>query len=53
MKKIFKKIDHKSEASGTSKEPCNYLGKTFVVGKITVTVEDILAEGEWLLYIYF
>ncbi|XP_044010932.1 AP2-associated protein kinase 1 isoform X2 [Aphidius gifuensis] len=39
MKKLFSKIDN------TSKEPNSYLGKVFVVGRHTVTVEEILAEG--------
>ncbi|XP_050464668.1 uncharacterized protein LOC126858418 isoform X1 [Cataglyphis hispanica] len=39
MKKLFSKIDN------TSKEPNSYLGKVFVVGSHTVTVEEVLAEG--------
>lgn len=39
MKKLFSKIEN------TSKEPNSYIGKVFVVGRYTVTVEDILAEG--------
>ncbi|XP_014474928.1 PREDICTED: uncharacterized protein LOC106744553 isoform X2 [Dinoponera quadriceps] len=39
MKKLFSKIDN------TSKEPSSYLGKVFVVGRHTVTVEEVLAEG--------
>ncbi|XP_015121833.1 AP2-associated protein kinase 1 isoform X2 [Diachasma alloeum] len=39
MKKLFSKIDN------TSKETNSYLGKVFVVGRHTVTVEEILAEG--------
>ncbi|KAL0127978.1 hypothetical protein PUN28_003317 [Cardiocondyla obscurior] len=39
MKKLFSKIDN------TSKEPNSYLGKVFVVGRYTVTVEEVLAEG--------
>ncbi|XP_029174462.1 uncharacterized protein LOC114943061 isoform X3 [Nylanderia fulva] len=39
MKKLFSKIDN------TSKEPNSYLGKVFVVGCHTVTVEEVLAEG--------
>ncbi|KZC09037.1 AP2-associated protein kinase 1 [Dufourea novaeangliae] len=39
MKKLFSKIEN------TSKEPNSYLGKVFVVGRYTVTVEDVLAEG--------
>ncbi|XP_015590213.1 BMP-2-inducible protein kinase isoform X2 [Cephus cinctus] len=39
MKKLFSKIDN------TSKEPNSYVGKVFVVGRHTVTVEEVLAEG--------
>ncbi|XP_053980452.1 AP2-associated protein kinase 1 isoform X1 [Hylaeus volcanicus] len=39
MKKLFSKIEN------TSKEPNSYLGKVFVVGRYTVTVEEVLAEG--------
>ncbi|KAG7213798.1 hypothetical protein KM043_003017 [Ampulex compressa] len=39
MKKLFSKIEN------TSKEPNSYLGKVFVVGRHTVTVEEVLAEG--------
>lgn len=40
MKKLFSKIDN------TSKEPNSYIGKVFVVGRHTVTVEEVLAEGK-------
>ncbi|XP_020283653.1 uncharacterized protein LOC109854699 isoform X2 [Pseudomyrmex gracilis] len=39
MKKLFSKIDN------TSKEPNSYLGKVFLVGRHSVTVEEVLAEG--------
>ncbi|XP_043273211.1 AP2-associated protein kinase 1 isoform X2 [Venturia canescens] len=39
MKKLFSKIEN------TSKEPNSYIGKVFVVGRHTVTVEEVLAEG--------
>ncbi|KOX72212.1 AP2-associated protein kinase 1 [Melipona quadrifasciata] len=39
MKKLFSKIEN------TSKEPNSYIGKVFVVGRYTVTVEEVLAEG--------
>lgn len=39
MKKLFSKIEN------TSKEPNSYVGKVFVVGRYTVTVEEVLAEG--------
>ncbi|KAG8267629.1 BMP-2-inducible protein kinase [Homalodisca vitripennis] len=38
MKKLFSKIDN------TAKEPNSYVGKAFTVGRMTVTVEDVLAE---------
>lgn len=44
MKKLFSKIETKID--NTSKEVNSYIGKVFTVGKITVTVEDILAEGK-------
>ncbi|PSN48436.1 hypothetical protein C0J52_08630 [Blattella germanica] len=37
--KIETRIDN------TAKEPNSYVGKVFVVGRMTVTVEDVLAEG--------
>ncbi|XP_071440568.1 uncharacterized protein Nak [Hetaerina americana] len=43
MKKLFSKIETKID--NTAKEPNNYVGKVFVVGRMTVTVEDVLAEG--------
>ncbi|XP_063910148.1 AP2-associated protein kinase 1 [Zophobas morio] len=43
MKKLFSKIETKIET--TSREVNNYVGKVFTVGRQTVTVEDILAEG--------
>ncbi|XP_012286213.1 BMP-2-inducible protein kinase isoform X2 [Orussus abietinus] len=39
MKKLFSKIEN------TAKEPNSYVGKVFVVGRHTVTVEEVLAEG--------
>lgn len=44
MKKLFSKIETKID--NTSKETNNVVGKAFTVGRLTVTVEDILAEGE-------
>lgn len=44
MKKLFSKIETKID--NTAKETNNYVGKVFTVGRLTVTVEDILAEGE-------
>ncbi|KAG8229576.1 hypothetical protein J437_LFUL009558 [Ladona fulva] len=43
MKRLFSKIETKID--NTAKEPNNYVGKVFVVGRMTVTVEDVLAEG--------
>ncbi|XP_067008886.2 BMP-2-inducible protein kinase [Anabrus simplex] len=43
MKKLFSKIETKID--NTAKEPNSYVGKVFVVGRVTVTVEDVLAEG--------
>lgn len=43
MKKLFGKIDSKSDTN--VKDVCNCIGKSFVVGKMTVVVEEILAEG--------
>ncbi|XP_059488550.1 AP2-associated protein kinase 1 [Neocloeon triangulifer] len=43
MKKLFSKLD--SRADGSAKEPQSYVGKVFTVGKHSVTVEDVLAEG--------
>ncbi|XP_063697673.1 uncharacterized protein LOC134828621 [Culicoides brevitarsis] len=44
MKKIFKKIEPKNEQVLT-KDTNNFVGKVFSVGKTSVTVEEILAEG--------
>lgn len=41
MKKLFSKIDSRID----NKEGNNYVGKVFNVGRQSVTVEDILAEG--------
>ncbi|KAF5280987.1 hypothetical protein FQA39_LY05192 [Lamprigera yunnana] len=43
MKKLFSKIETKID--NTSKETNNFIGKQFVVGRLSVTVEDVLAEG--------
>lgn len=46
MKKIFSKFDKNEKLETTTgKEGQNYVGKSFSVGKSTVTVEDVLAEG--------
>lgn len=44
MKKLFSKIETKID--NTSRESNNYVGKVFQVGRQTVTVEEILAEGK-------
>ena len=47
MKKIFSKFDKNEKLeTSTGKEGQNYVGKSFSVGKSTVTVEDVLAEGQ-------
>jgi AP2-associated kinase len=43
MKKLFSKIETKID--NTAREPNSYVGKIFVVGRMTVTVEEVLAEG--------
>ncbi|XP_015920664.1 BMP-2-inducible protein kinase isoform X2 [Parasteatoda tepidariorum] len=42
MKKLFSRFDGRDQSS---KEPNTFIGKIFAVGKYTVTVEDIIAEG--------
>lgn len=44
MKKLFSKIETKID--NTVKEPNSYVGKVFVVGRMTVSVEEVLAEGK-------
>lgn len=48
MKKIFSKFEknEKLEGASVTKESSNYVGKSFTVGRVTVTVEDVLAEGK-------
>jgi hypothetical protein len=46
MKKIFSKFDTNQKEKESAKETNNFVGKTFVVGKCTVTVEEVLAEGK-------
>lgn len=45
MKKLFSKIETKID--NTSKESTSYIGKVFTVGRQSVTVEDVLAEGDY------
>jgi len=48
MKKIFSKFEKNEKIETANKESNNYVGKGFVVGRVSVTVEDILAEGKIL-----
>jgi len=41
MKKLFSKIDN------SSKDPNCFVGKQLVVGRTSVTVEDVIAEGKF------
>lgn len=45
MKKLFSKIETKIDNNSTNKEINSYVGKVFAVGRLSVTVEEILAEG--------
>lgn len=45
MKRLFSKIETKID--NTTRESNNVIGKVFNVGRQTVTVEDVLAEGEY------
>lgn len=52
MKKILSKFDRNeklenSHNTSSSKETNSFVGKVFTVGRVTVTVEDVLAEGKW------
>lgn len=47
MKKLFSKIESTSKEGGHKDN--HFIGKVFNVGRTTVTVEDVLAEG---MYIY-
>jgi len=40
MKKLFSKIDN------SNKDPNCFVGKQFTVGRTSVTVEDVIAEGK-------
>uniref|UniRef100_A0A8D8UWY3 AP2-associated protein kinase 1 n=1 Tax=Cacopsylla melanoneura TaxID=428564 RepID=A0A8D8UWY3_9HEMI len=42
--KLFSKNEKKSD-SAPNREPNTFVGKTFVVGRTSVVVEDVLAEG--------
>ena len=43
MKKLFSKKENKND---TSAESNSYVGKVFVVGRQSVTVEEVIAEGK-------
>ncbi|KAH8263622.1 hypothetical protein KR044_011773 [Drosophila immigrans] len=50
MKKILSKFERNekldnSHNSSSSKETNSFVGKVFTVGRVTVTIEDVLAEG--------
>lgn len=45
MKKIFSKLENKNEEKATTTFVANYTGKVFQVGKHSVLVEEVLAEG--------
>jgi len=45
MKKIFGKIDNRRDEKETEKPHSGFIGKKFVIGKHSVVVEDVLAEG--------
>jgi hypothetical protein len=46
MKKIFSKLENKNEEKGATTFVANYTGKVFQIGKHSVVVEEILAEGK-------
>lgn len=43
MKKLFSKID--TPGKDASHKDNNFIGKVYNVGRTTVTIEDVLAEG--------
>lgn len=43
MKKLFSKFETKIDQS--PKEGTSYVGKVFTIGRLSVTVEDVIAEG--------
>lgn len=47
MKRLFSRSNTRGDQS--SKEPNTFIGKVFNVGRFTVTVEDIIAEGILLI----
>lgn len=47
MKKLFSRFERIDQ--GAAREANNFVGKVFTVGRTTVTVEDVIAEGECFL----
>jgi len=45
MKKIFGKIDNRRDEKENEKAHSSFIGKRFVVGRHTVVIEDVIAEG--------
>jgi len=45
MKKIFGKIDNRRDEKENEKAHSSFIGKKFIVGKHSVVVEDVIAEG--------
>lgn len=52
MKKIFSKFEKNEKIESANRETNSYVGKVFTVGRTTVTVEDILAEGNFVFSIH-
>lgn len=50
MKKIFSKFEKNEKIESANRETNSYVGKVFTVGRTIVTVEDILAEGNFLFF---
>lgn len=50
MKKIFSKFDKNEKIENSTREQSSFVGKVFTVGRTTVTVEDILAEGKFFVF---
>ena len=53
MKKIFSKFDKNEKLDNSSHNHSasnSFVGKVFTVGRVSVTVEDVLAEGQWDIY---
>jgi len=45
MKKIFGKIDNRRDEKENEKAHSSYIGKKFTIGRHTVVIEDVVAEG--------